>query len=102
MTDLTVRIARWPAGGVFGPAPASTLHFCRRVARCRYSQATLAKGTGALRWQRPVYVDHLPPCNNACPAGLNIQEWLALAQAGSYEDAWRQYMQDNPLPALWP
>ena len=62
-------------------------------------QATIAKGTGALRWQRPVYVDHLPPCNNACPAGLNIQAWLALAQAGRYEDAWRQYMQDNPLPA---
>jgi formate dehydrogenase (NADP+) beta subunit len=62
-------------------------------------KATIAKGTNAVRWQRPEYVSHLPPCNNACPAGLNIQAWLALAQAGRYEDAWRQYMQDNPLPA---
>jgi len=62
-------------------------------------KATIAKGTGAIRWQRPVYVDHLPPCNHACPAGLNIQAWLALAEAGRQEDAWREYMADNPLPA---
>ena len=26
-------------------------------------KATSAKGTSAARWQRPIYVDHLPPCN---------------------------------------
>jgi NADPH-dependent glutamate synthase beta subunit-like oxidoreductase len=62
-------------------------------------KATIAKGTNAMRWQRAEYVDLLPPCNNACPAGLNIQAWLALAQAGRYEEAWRKYMEDNPLPA---
>jgi len=36
-------------------------------------KATIAKGTNALRRQRATYVDLLPPCNNACPAGLNIQ-----------------------------
>ena len=59
---------------------------------------TIGKGAGARRWQRPVYVDHLPPCNHACPAGENIQAWLALAQAGDYEQAWRKYMEENPLP----
>ncbi|MBV8439412.1 MAG: NAD(P)-binding protein [Hyphomicrobiales bacterium] len=63
-------------------------------------KATIAKGTSAARWQRPIYVDHLPPCNNACPAGENIQAWLALAQAGQYEQAWRKYMEENPLPAI--
>jgi NADPH-dependent glutamate synthase beta subunit-like oxidoreductase len=53
-----------------------------------------------MRWQRAVYVDHLPPCNNACPAGLNIQAWLSLAQAGQYEEAWRKYMEENPFPAI--
>jgi formate dehydrogenase (NADP+) beta subunit len=62
-------------------------------------KATIAKGTNATRWQRAAYVDLLPPCNNTCPAGLNIQAWLSLAQAGRYEDAWRKYMEDNPLPA---
>jgi NADPH-dependent glutamate synthase beta subunit-like oxidoreductase len=59
---------------------------------------TIGKGAGARRWQRPVYVDHKPPCNHACPAGENIQAWLALAQAGDYEQAWRKYMEENPLP----
>jgi NADPH-dependent glutamate synthase beta subunit-like oxidoreductase len=62
-------------------------------------KSTIAKGTGARRWQIATYVDLLPPCNNACPAGENIQAWLGLAQAGDYEAAWRKYMEENPLPA---
>src|SRR6516165_3642104 len=61
---------------------------------------TRAKGTGATRSQRPVYVDLLPPCNNACPAGENIQAWLALAKAGNYRAAWELLVRDNPLPAV--
>jgi len=61
-------------------------------------KATIAKGTSGQRWQRPVYVDYLPPCNNTCLAGENIQAWLGLAQAGRYEEAWRKYMEENPLP----
>ena len=61
-------------------------------------KATIAKGTNAERWQRPLYVDLLPPCNHACPAGENIQAWLDLAQAGRYEEAWQKYMEENPLP----
>jgi NADPH-dependent glutamate synthase beta subunit-like oxidoreductase len=57
-------------------------------------------GTGPVRTQRPAYQDFLPPCNNACPAGENIQAWLALAQAGQFERAWQQLMRDNPLPAV--
>ena len=63
-------------------------------------KATIAKGTSPARWQRPVYVDLLPPCNDACPAGLNIQAWLELAQAGRYREAWVKYMEENPLPAI--
>ena len=56
--------------------------------------------TGPFRTQRPVYVDLLPPCNNACPAGENIQGWLAEAQAGRFEAAWRILTADNPLPGV--
>lgn len=59
-----------------------------------------AKGTGAARTQKPLYVDLLPPCNQACPAGENIQAWLAWAQAGEYEKAWQELVKDNPLPAI--
>ena len=56
--------------------------------------------TGPVRDRRPVYVDLLPPCNAGCPAGENIQAWLAHAQAGRHEEAWRQLVADNPLPAI--
>jgi NADPH-dependent glutamate synthase beta subunit-like oxidoreductase len=77
-----------------------------------------ANHTGAWRTERPVYVSLLPPCNNACPAGENIQEWLYHAEegdsaspggrppqtppekGGAYEAAWRQIMADNPFPAI--
>ena len=62
--------------------------------------SSLANRTGSWRQERPVYVHRLPPCNDACPAGENIQQWLYLAEDGSYEAAWRQIMRDNPLPAV--
>ncbi|HVA05188.1 MAG TPA: NAD(P)-binding protein [Acidimicrobiales bacterium] len=62
--------------------------------------SSLANKTGSWRVQRPVYVDRLPPCNHACPAGEDIQGWLYLAEDGSDEAAWRQIMLDNPLPAV--
>jgi 2-oxoacid:acceptor oxidoreductase delta subunit (pyruvate/2-ketoisovalerate family) len=59
-----------------------------------------ANHTGAWRTERPVYVDLLPPCNNACPAGENIQRWLYQAEERDYEGAWRELMRDNPFPAV--
>ncbi|MCP4980305.1 MAG: NAD(P)-binding protein [Gammaproteobacteria bacterium] len=61
--------------------------------------SSLLNKTGSWRTERPVYLDRLPPCNHACPAGENIQQWLSLAEEGDYEAAWRQIMDDNPLPA---
>lgn len=61
---------------------------------------TEERGTGPVRSRRPVYVDLLPPCNNACPAGENIQSWLALAQAGKYREAWETLVADNPMPSV--
>jgi NADPH-dependent glutamate synthase beta subunit-like oxidoreductase len=62
--------------------------------------SSLANRTGSWRTERPLYVDRLPPCNHACPAGENIQGWLYHAEEGDYEAAWRVLMQDNPLPAV--
>lgn len=59
-----------------------------------------SKGTGSIRKSKPEYVHFLPPCNQACPAGENIQEWLSLAQEGKVEDAWRKLTEQNPLPAI--
>jgi len=55
---------------------------------------------GPVRTRRPIYTDLLPPCNGACPAGENIQAYLASTRAGEHERAWRQLTADNPFPAI--
>ena len=62
--------------------------------------SSLANKTGAWRTKRPLYVDRLPPCNSACPAGENVQAWLAEAQAGQFREAWEIIVRDNPMPAV--
>ncbi|OOK68054.1 FAD binding domain protein [Mycobacterium kansasii] len=59
-----------------------------------------AQRAGPVRDRRPVYVDLLPPCNAGCPAGENIQAWLADARAERHEQAWRQLVADNPFAAI--
>ena len=61
---------------------------------------SLANLTGTWRTERPVYINRLPPCNNACPAGENIQGWLFHAESGDYEQAWRVLVENNPMPAV--
>lgn len=62
--------------------------------------STHSEGTGPKRFRQPVYVDFMPPCNSACPAGENIQAWMAHAQAGNYFDAFQTIMEDCPFPAI--
>jgi hypothetical protein len=63
-------------------------------------ELTGGKGSGPFRTRRPVYVDLLPPCNQACPAGENIQAWLGLAQSGRYRETWEALVCDNRMPAV--
>lgn len=63
-------------------------------------ESSLANHTGSWRVERPQYVNLMPPCNNACPAGENIQNWLYVAEDGSYEAAWRSLIIENPFPAI--
>ena len=64
--------------------------------------SSLANHTGAWRTERPQYVRRLPPCNNACPAGEDVQRWLYEAESGGegYERAWRALVRENPFPAV--
>lgn len=62
--------------------------------------SSLANHTGAWRTERPNYLDRLPPCNNACPAGENTQAWLYHAEEGNFRAAWEEVMKNNPFPAI--
>jgi NADPH-dependent glutamate synthase beta subunit-like oxidoreductase len=64
--------------------------------------SSLANHTGSWRDERPLYVDRMPPCNDGCPAGENVQAWLNEAEEGGegYERAWRKLVEENPFPAI--
>ena len=64
--------------------------------------SSLANKTGSWRTERPVYVDLLPPCAQACPAGENVQAWLYEAESGGngYRRAWKKLVEDNPFPGV--
>lgn len=62
--------------------------------------SSLANKTGSWRTFRPSYLKRMPPCNNACPAGENTQEWLYHAESGDYHQAWKTLTADNPMPAV--
>ena len=61
---------------------------------------SLANHTGSWRTARPEYRNRMPPCNQQCPAGENVQGWLFHAESGDYERAWRELVRDNPFPAI--
>ncbi|WP_052466877.1 NAD(P)-binding protein [Mobilicoccus massiliensis] len=62
--------------------------------------AQTAGRVAPVRSRMPVYRDLMPPCNHACPAGENIQDWLRLLKAGDAEGAWRRLTEENPFPAI--
>lgn len=58
------------------------------------------EGSGLVSNLRPRYKNLLPPCNDACPAGENIQHWIALVQEGKTKKAWQSLTEVNPMPAI--
>ncbi|HUK12893.1 MAG TPA: FAD-dependent oxidoreductase [Thermoanaerobaculaceae bacterium] len=46
------------------------------------------------------YADCIGPCQLACPAGVDIQGYVALAALGKFTDAVRLIKERNPLPAI--
>ncbi|HEY3381757.1 MAG TPA: FAD-dependent oxidoreductase [Vicinamibacterales bacterium] len=46
------------------------------------------------------YADCVGPCQISCPAGIDIQGYIALAAIGKYRDAIALIKQANPLPSV--
>ncbi|MFB3854381.1 MAG: FAD-dependent oxidoreductase [Vicinamibacterales bacterium] len=46
------------------------------------------------------YADCVGPCELACPAGVDVQGYIALAAIGEYRDAVRLIKERNPLPSV--
>jgi len=46
------------------------------------------------------YADCVGPCQISCPAGIDIQGYIALAAIGKYKDAIALIKESNPLPSV--
>jgi len=56
--------------------------------------------TGKWSFQKPETVFMTAPCQEACPAGNPIPQFLYLATEGRYGDALRTLLRENPFPGV--
>ena len=41
-----------------------------------------------------------PPCRAFCPAGINVQKYIALAAEDKYQEALAVIREENPFPSV--
>ncbi len=56
--------------------------------------------TGLWRFIRPTFKVKTPPCNEACPAGVDVRGFITLMKQERYEEAHQLYLEENPFPAI--
>jgi len=56
--------------------------------------------TGSWRNVRPYYDFKVSPCRLGCPTEENIQRYIFLVTERRYEEAWREIIESNPMPAV--
>ena len=56
--------------------------------------------TGDWREFRPIFVSRIAPCREACPAGIDIQDFLWEVRHQRYDHAWSKVLEENPFPSI--
>ena len=86
---------------VYGPDPTMVLTYLELPigASTIAFDPNLLK-TGTWRFFRPVARTMLSPCNEACPAGVDIRGFIGLVKEGLLDSALELYLDENPLPAI--
>ncbi|MCP4749302.1 MAG: FAD-dependent oxidoreductase [Proteobacteria bacterium] len=56
--------------------------------------------TGSWRYLRPKYLNKVPPCNQGCPAGNDVEGFIRLIGEEKYTEAWRLLKEENPFPKV--
>ena len=56
--------------------------------------------TGSWRYIRPIYENKTPSCDEACPAGEDVEGVQYLCVQGKFEDAWKLILEEHPFPAV--
>lgn len=63
-------------------------------------RTTEGNRTGSWKYIRPVYHDRVAPCNQGCPAGVDIEGYMALLREGRIDDAMELLAREHPMPAV--
>jgi NADPH-dependent glutamate synthase beta subunit-like oxidoreductase len=56
--------------------------------------------TGLWRYNRPSFVEKIPPCEKYCPLGNWIQKFIAETGDNRIEEAWHTLKLENPFPGV--
>ncbi len=56
--------------------------------------------TGKWGFQKPQTAFMTAPCQEACPAGINIPQFLYLLQQKMYDEALFTILRENPFPGV--
>jgi NADH-quinone oxidoreductase subunit F len=88
---------------------------CKKTSTCGLGQTAGNPVLSTIRHFREEYEEHikhkycrsgvcadlfLSPCQNACPAGVNVPGYIALIAAGRPRDAYNLIRKENPFPAI--
>lgn len=69
---------------------------CERVCPVLAVQVRETKGIPGAGYKE----DYVTPCQQACPAGIDVVGYVALAAEGKVEEAYQLILQNNPFPAV--
>ncbi len=60
----------------------------------------VGRKTGLWRYNRPEFVEKIPPCQNSCPLGNWVQKFIGEFAAENLEEAWKALKLENPFPGV--
>jgi len=63
-------------------------------------QSTVVNKTGSWRYLRPVPVEGIAPCNEACLVSQNIEKMILLVRKGKFKEAYEEISKENPFPSV--
>jgi len=64
------------------------------------TQSTAANLTGSWRYAKPVFLERIAPCQEACPAGEDIDTVMLLNSQGRFVEAYQKIREENPFPGV--
>ena len=64
------------------------------------TQSTAINRTGSWRYAKPLFLEQIAPCNEACPAGEDIERVMFLNSQERFIEAYQKIREENPFPGI--